>query len=186
MARTTILRGISMNLWAWRHTHTHTQHIRYLGTERSMDINREMPDKMAEKIRVAPRINNVRGMLRSNVEIWITAYKRRALREGQREKAKKGEGDARNRDDSTLRIFGNEIHSSETPIEAEIYFPSLDGVHPPSGFFSRWQSTHFPARTVLCVCVCMCVFVLPLQRASLTLARRVQKGTGENDRVDLK
>lgn len=41
---------------------------RYLGSGRSVDINREIPDKTGEKIRVAPRINNVhRGMLRSNV-----------------------------------------------------------------------------------------------------------------------
>lgn len=60
MARTTILHGISMNLWARRYTHA-TVHTQYLGSERSMDINREMPDKMAEKIRVAPRINNVQG-----------------------------------------------------------------------------------------------------------------------------
>lgn len=37
------------------------RHIRYLGSERPAHINREMPDKTAEKIRVAPRINNARG-----------------------------------------------------------------------------------------------------------------------------
>lgn len=35
------------------------RHTRYLGSRRSADINREIPDKTAEKIRVAPRINNV-------------------------------------------------------------------------------------------------------------------------------
>jgi len=44
------------------------RHTRYLGSSRPADINREIPDKTGEKIRVAPRINNVhRGMLRSNV-----------------------------------------------------------------------------------------------------------------------
>lgn len=37
------------------------RHTRYLGSRRSADINREIPDKTAEKIRVAPRINNVHG-----------------------------------------------------------------------------------------------------------------------------
>jgi len=48
-----------MNSWAQRiPAFGLARHIRYLGSGRSANINREMPDKTAEKIRVAPRINN--------------------------------------------------------------------------------------------------------------------------------
>lgn len=86
-----------------------------------------------------------------------------------------------------LRIFGNEIHSSGTPIEAEIYFPSFDGVHLRLSLL-RLPSPLDPLSTThLCPSVCVCVFGLRAALAhaenpGLTCAGRATERTPENDR----
>lgn len=158
MARTTILRGISMNSWARRIPALElARHIRYLGSGRSANINREMLDKTVEKIRVAPRINNARregggGMVPGRdaaVKRGVMNYslqkrcaphvvdgpKNTGGRQGAGGRGGRGAvGEAREgllglagekRRSTPADFPGNEIHSSGTSIEAEIYFPSL-------------------------------------------------------------
>lgn len=131
------------------------RYIRYLGSERSTDVNREMPDKTVEKIWVAPRINNVYGRCCGQT---FGGYELQLMRDALRGCVfPRGVEERRIRARPTSPDFRERIHSSETPIGVEIYFPSLDSACPPSAFPSRVAS-----RPTFWHALALDVFALPL------------------------
>lgn len=122
------------------------RHTRYLGSGRSVDINREIPDKTGEKIRVAPRINNVHGGCCGQTWGYELQLMKGAPRGNQRGASVRGGheiGAACNPSDFRERnSLVADANRGGNLLSLPRWRPSTSG-----GFSSRWQSTHFPART---------------------------------------
>lgn len=125
------------------------RHTRYLGSRRSADINREIPDKTAEKIRVAPRINNVhRGCCG---QTW--GYELQLMKGAPRDDGREGFRDERAREARNKGCLqpsgfsGTKFTRRRRQSRRKFTFPPSTAPVHLRGFSSRWQSTHFPART---------------------------------------
>lgn len=143
----TILRGISMNSWARRPM----RQTRYFGSRQSADINREIPDKTVEKIRVAPRINNVHGGCCGQTwgyELQLMKGAPRDDGEGKGERFRGRAREARNKGCLQPSGFsGTKFTRRRRQSRRKFTFPPSMALVHLGDFSSRWQSTHFPART---------------------------------------